>query len=91
MQVSRDTTHTARKPHRCYWCGEVIEVGTPYVRWANFVDGGVSVVSVHPECKEAWDNGYRQDWAYYGEEVSFGLHHRGCLCENGACECKEGE
>lgn len=39
----------ARKPHRCTWCGEVIEVGQPYERWMS-VDDFMQTNKAHPEC-----------------------------------------
>lgn len=51
--VSHDEIKRAAKPHRCDWCQERIEVGSPYVR--QFVKDGADVWTwrAHPECYEA--------------------------------------
>lgn len=72
----------ARKPHRCYWCGEAINPGDTYVRWAWAGDDGVTTIHCHPECEAAWATlGWDQN------EVGFAEYSRGCTCENGRCEC----
>lgn len=40
----------ARKPHKCSSCGETIEKGQEYLRWAWFDEGSASTVKMHPEC-----------------------------------------
>ena len=40
----------ARVSHRCTNCGEAIEVGTEYVRWASYDDGKCFTNKMHPEC-----------------------------------------
>ncbi len=44
---------TASKSHKCHSCGEAIEAGQTYKRWACFEDGSASTVKMHPECYEA--------------------------------------
>ena len=46
-----ETTQTARKPHKCTNCGEVINSGDLYVRWTSF-DDCAFVNKMHPECLE---------------------------------------
>lgn len=53
MSTTEQTTQTARKTHRCSWCGEVINPGDTYARWRYFGDDGPSTVKMHPECDDA--------------------------------------
>jgi predicted RNA-binding Zn-ribbon protein involved in translation (DUF1610 family) len=43
----------ARKDHDCHSCGEAIEAGQTYKRWACFDNGSASTVKMHPECYDA--------------------------------------
>ena len=64
---------SARKQHRCTWCGEVISVNAPYERWAS-LDGAVAVTTkMHPECSEASANCYADDFLAFSNP-------RGCNC-----------
>lgn len=40
---------TARKDHRCTNCGQVIQIGDQYARWASF-DGRAFTNKMHQEC-----------------------------------------
>lgn len=51
-----------RKPQRCEWCGERIELGEPSVVITAIVDGDFSSVRFHPECHTAWS---ATDWDEY--------------------------
>ena len=84
MTTTDPKTVKARKPHKCYWCGEPISPGDVYEQWTCFDDGNATNVKVHGECKEAWDKGLGM---FYEEEVGFGEHCRGCLCQRPHCEC----
>lgn len=58
----RDDRPRARKPHRCYLCGEFVEVGDTYVRrlWS---DGGkLSTTKMHVECEAETANWEDWDW-----------------------------
>ena len=43
---------TARIDHRCTNCGQPIEAGKPYERWASFDDAAFTN-KMHPECFES--------------------------------------
>lgn len=47
-----DKTVKARKPHRCYLCGEPIEAGETYVRRTSADDDGIDRIAMHPECEK---------------------------------------
>lgn len=44
---------SARKWHRCNWCGGEIKVGEPYVRERSIFEGDPQTNQFHPECAEA--------------------------------------
>jgi predicted RNA-binding Zn-ribbon protein involved in translation (DUF1610 family) len=76
MFCGPETRPTARKPHRCTSCGETIETGETYVKWASFDDGSAFTNKMHPECLKAHDD----DAKIYGEgtwEYSPYSHERG--------------
>lgn len=43
----------ARREHVCTYCGEAIEIGTRYPRWASYDDGRAFTNKMHPECLDA--------------------------------------
>jgi len=44
---------TARKPHVCIWCGELIAPGFTYFDERSVYDGTVQRHRWHPECQAA--------------------------------------
>lgn len=52
---------TANKPHRCIWCGELIEKGERYKDERSVYDGHMQRHRWHPECigaaQDGWDCG----------------------------------
>ena len=63
---------TARKPHKCEWCGEAIAVGEKHVKFVGTFEGDFQSWRMHAECYSATDK-----W-----EISEGFtpyeHERGC-------------
>jgi hypothetical protein len=82
MSIFGEEIRKARKPHRCYWCGETIEPDTQYARWIS-VDGALFVVTVHIDCQAAWQS---LDWIDR-DTVEQYSYSRGCTCERGRCSC----
>lgn len=61
---------TARKPHRCDSCGEMIDPGTEYVKWCRF-DDCATTSKMHPECyamHEADAEGSEWEYLQYEHE-----------------------
>ena len=50
MYCSDPETLTARKPHCCMSCGEIVNPGEKYLRWRCYDSGEVSTIKMHPEC-----------------------------------------
>lgn len=53
VQVISSGKVTAKKRHRCTWCGQWIEPGEQYTKEFVKVDGDPSWNKLHPECDEA--------------------------------------
>ena len=51
----KETKRTARKPHVCIWCGEVIDAGESYWDESSVFDGGMQHHKWHPECRDDAD------------------------------------
>lgn len=49
-----DTVRTAKKQHRCVWCGEPIERGEKYHYCVYRFDGVFNADKIHPECLVSW-------------------------------------
>lgn len=63
----RDGRPKARKSHRCFLCGEAIEVGETYVRRSGISDDRPYSFAMHPECEaeaKRWDE---MDWECFCE------------------------
>ncbi len=54
MSFYREAQHTARKPYRCDACGQGIEAGERYTRWAGMCEGEFVTGAFHPDCRE-WE------------------------------------
>ena len=57
-QHIRDTTRTARKPHRCYLCLGEIGKGERYVERFGYSHGKADTVRMHADCEaetRGWD------------------------------------
>ncbi len=68
---------SARKNHRCSYCGTRIVIGETYKRYRFFDGGDAGTVRIHPECLAAFDEldcEDQQDGFYEGENP------RGCNC-----------
>lgn len=61
-----EVEHTARKAHRCIWCGEGIAIGSRYIRERSIFDGEPQSHKWHLECLGA----ARDGWAA-GDDAEF--------------------
>lgn len=68
----------ARSAHRCSWCAERIDVGTPYKRYRYFDGGDACTVKLHPECSDILDETVSEEGGDY--EFQSGDNPRGCNC-----------
>lgn len=62
-----DETPVARKPYRCYLCGEPIPVGEKHVKRTGVGEDGLDAFRMHEECEresDAWDE---MDWECFFE------------------------
>lgn len=57
-----DTTPRARKPHRCYVCGDPILVGEKHVRRFGYHEEGPISIRMHVECEKKTENWDTFDW-----------------------------
>lgn len=53
-QLIQENVRTARKPHRCTWCGQQILPGEKYRAERCIFDGDFQANDWHPECDEAF-------------------------------------
>ena len=56
------TRPKARKRHRCYLCGEAIEIGEVHVSEASKIDGDLIASRFHGECLAATKDWQDDDW-----------------------------
>jgi ribosomal protein S27AE len=47
------TVKASRKRRKCEWCGEMIEIGQPYVSYMWAAYGDSARITMHPECQKA--------------------------------------
>jgi hypothetical protein len=77
MDCITSKTVKTRKPHRCWWCGEAIEVGSSVGLETGIDDGQWFRSYWHPECSAA----FQRDKECNGPDgVGFGEHVRGVAC-----------
>ena len=70
MYCTKPETRKARKEHRCTNCGETIEIGTEYNRWASY-DSKAFANKMHKECLKSLQNdadGDSFEYSPYGGE-----------------------
>jgi hypothetical protein len=72
MTFRTETTHVARKEHRCDYCGDAIVSGTAYIRIAGHWNGDFYTAKGHLDCIEMWNDAYSY-WADPGEGMDFNL------------------
>jgi hypothetical protein len=53
FELLSERTRTAKKIHRCIWCGEHIAAGERYVSQAGKYEGDFQFSRFHPECHKA--------------------------------------
>ena len=69
MYCTPEEQRKARVSHRCTNCGEAIEVGTEYVRWASYDDGKCFTNKMHTECRDSLqEDGEPFEYTLYGGE-----------------------
>ena len=78
--IGDKTRQTARKTHRCWWCGCGIQPGEEYIKWIWKERYEYVPIHVHADCHEVWQD-------LQPDEVMAGEFSRGCGCANGDCRC----
>lgn len=77
-QTKTEFIKSARKNHRCSWCGESIGLLESYLRYRWYDGSDATTVKLHEECMDALD----KDVAENGEvEFTPGDNRRGCNCQ----------
>lgn len=74
----------SRKTRVCSWCGEAIEIGSPYERYEWRADFDHGTETMHPECNSAMKLTVMIDGEIF---FSHGDFSRGCGCPHGDCRC----
>ena len=69
MYCTPTEVRKARTQHRCTNCGQKIEAGEDYARWASYDDGRCFTNKMHPECLDSlqYDGGNFEYMLYSGE------------------------
>jgi hypothetical protein len=57
-----DETPRARKPHRCYLCGLMIEAGEVHVKRSGVSEDGFDTIRMHTACEAKTDEWREDDW-----------------------------
>lgn len=70
-QILSSGHRTARKQHRCIWCGEAIEPKTRYAHTAGIFDGEFQDNKFHVECDDACARYFRDYNDDYFEPYEF--------------------
>ena len=65
-----EATRTARKQHRCIWCGQDIAAAEQYVDERSVYDGDIQHHRWHPECLDAMRDEARE----WGGSFEFSPH-----------------
>lgn len=60
-----EESRKARKPHRCIWCGQTIEVGQRYTHRRGVFEGDLQTDDWHPECEKAAEEEMRAEGGYW--------------------------
>lgn len=63
----RDTTPKARKPHKCYLCGDTIATGRTHVHRVSVNEGRLDSIRMHTRCEAGtadWDS---MNWECFSE------------------------
>lgn len=59
------TLKTAKKNHRCTYCGDPIISGDKYYSWVSIDDGKFFRSKMHPECVDGLDVDYEGENTYH--------------------------
>ena len=60
MEILTDEIRTARKPHRCFWCGKPINKGEKYRYTTNVDAGDMWNIKEHLRCNEIFEAFYKK-------------------------------
>ena len=59
---------TARKPHKCTYCAEIIEKDENYYKWRSLDDGSWFTSKLHRECNELFNKTGDGEYPPYSEQ-----------------------
>jgi hypothetical protein len=80
MPCSDVETYTAKKEHRCSWCGQTIQTNTQYKKYRWWEGSEAGTCKMHPECYEAMLD-VVEGGIYFFEA---GDNPKGCNCGHSA-------